>query len=922
MKASPPRRGLTGQHPSTRGPALVAMALMALWTAACGDGGTTAPIPNLAPLASGSISPRTVAAGETVAVNASDYFTDPDGDALTFTATSSNATSASVAVSGGVVTVTAVAAGVANVTVTARALDGLSAQQSFTVTVQNRAPVARDSIPEQTLFMGDTASVNMAAYFHDPDGDALSYSVANSDEAVASASVSGSLVSLKAATRGTSTVTVTARDPGGLSARQDFAVTVPNREPIALDSIPSQILFVDQTVELDLSSYFDDLDGDALSYAAGSSNGAVVLAVVSGGGFAMLAMSAGTALVTVTANDPGGLCAHLSFQVTVEAQAPVAITGIDPSVLIEGASATITGSGFEANAGLNQVTIGGLPATVTSASTTRLSITVPWSDCLPPRREELRVAVGSKSDVRTVAVAPLSAEDMELDPGWYRVTHAGNGCLQLPGDASGGEFLIGVASTSENPARVTGVTLTGTPGDATVVAAAASGTVVAMARPQQDVVTGGLELGQFALRRTTRGPGSSAPAFDQAADPVRRDWERHGEIMAESEALIRRLGTPGPIPPTMLARSTTAAAADTFAFYAGGHSCTDRSIVRAVVRYVGNHAIWLDDVENPSASFTEQEFAELDGFYASDIRPVHDGYFGQLTDIDDLGRIVILMTKEVNREDDVDAGSFTGGWVWPGDLYAKSQCMTSNQGEIFYGRVPDPDGVFGDQWTKQRTLDYYPSLMAHEITHLIQFGYSAHGSARYNSWELEGGATLAEQLVAYRLFGHGSGQDLGWNAYNTSDESRSWYWDWIGDIARFLGWDSDGDGTGRVRYAPEQCTWIGQPDEGNTGPCKAPFRAVYGVPSMVYRYAMDRWGDEYPGGETAMMTRFTQSAHEGFASLEDISAWRIEQILADFYMTLWGDLNGYNMYGMASWNLHDGVAPLIRTPFHLGQPRR
>ena len=127
-----------------------ATALLVLWTAACGDGGTgpaPAPAPNRAPLASGSISPQTVVAGQTVMVNVASYFTDPDGDALIFTAASSNAATASVSVSGSVVTVTAAARGIATVTVTARDPGGMSAQLTFTVTVPNQAPVAVDAVP-------------------------------------------------------------------------------------------------------------------------------------------------------------------------------------------------------------------------------------------------------------------------------------------------------------------------------------------------------------------------------------------------------------------------------------------------------------------------------------------------------------------------------------------------------------------------------------------------------------------------------------------------------------------------------------------------------------------------------------------------------------------------------------------------------
>ena len=187
------RRALATQSPSRRIVVRAATALIVLWTAACGDGGTglaPAPAPNRAPLASGSISPSNGSrAGQTVMVNVASYFTDPDGDALIFTAASSNAATASVSVSGSVVTVTAAARGVATVTVTARDPGGMSAQSTFTVTAPNQAPIAVDAVPAQSIFVGDTASVDVSAYFNDPDGDALSYSVANSDATVVSASV-------------------------------------------------------------------------------------------------------------------------------------------------------------------------------------------------------------------------------------------------------------------------------------------------------------------------------------------------------------------------------------------------------------------------------------------------------------------------------------------------------------------------------------------------------------------------------------------------------------------------------------------------------------------------------------------------------------------------------------------------------------
>ena len=185
------------------GVATCGLALVVTVAAACGDGGTTTPgpdpdPPNRPPVATGSIPPQTVTAGQTITIDVSGYFDDPDGDALTYTAETSDANVVTASAAGSSVVVAGLARGTAMVTVTARDPGGLAAQQSFPVTVPNRSPIGVGTIPDQELKPGDTVTGDVSAYFNDPDGDTLSYEATSSDEGVATATISGNSLTIAA----------------------------------------------------------------------------------------------------------------------------------------------------------------------------------------------------------------------------------------------------------------------------------------------------------------------------------------------------------------------------------------------------------------------------------------------------------------------------------------------------------------------------------------------------------------------------------------------------------------------------------------------------------------------------------------------------------------------------------------------------
>lgn len=192
---------------------------------------------NQAPVVAQRLTDGTVQQGGTLRYSRiSGVFSDPDGDRLTITA-SSNATGfATVRVSGDDLIITGVQAfttGAVTITVTARDPSGLTAIQNFAVLVtapDNGAPVVRGSFGDGTVEEGEEITyANISRQFSDPDGDQLRFTATSSHPSYATARISGDTLHVRGVqsfTSGSVRITVTARDPGGLTASTTFSVRV------------------------------------------------------------------------------------------------------------------------------------------------------------------------------------------------------------------------------------------------------------------------------------------------------------------------------------------------------------------------------------------------------------------------------------------------------------------------------------------------------------------------------------------------------------------------------------------------------------------------------------------------------------------------------------------------------------------------
>ena len=303
------------------------------------------------PAVASAIGDLTLELGGTQDISLSSVFTDADGDALTFAATSSDPDVANPLEFHGTLTVIGGSAGSATVTVTAQDSDGNQASDQFDVTVvaappPNQAPTVSSQIGDVTIVAeSGTQDVSLTGVFADADSDALTITATSSDEAKATVSVNSgySTLTVNAQARGTATITVTASDGNGGTVSETFTVRVKAAPLVATAISDVGGLEAGNTQEVSLAGVFRDPDGDTLTITATSSdnNIATVTVAADQSKLTLTGVAEGTATITVVAQDSDGNRVSDGFEVSVEPK-PESPTGAPtvanplPDISLEG----------------------------------------------------------------------------------------------------------------------------------------------------------------------------------------------------------------------------------------------------------------------------------------------------------------------------------------------------------------------------------------------------------------------------------------------------------------------------------------------------------------------------------------------------------------------------------------------------------
>ncbi len=189
-----------------------------------------------------------------------------------------------------------------------------------------------------------------------------------------------------------------------------------------------------------------------------------------------------------------------------------------------------------------------------------------------------------------------------------------------------------------------------------------------------------------------------------------------------------------------------------------GNTCfSAKQLHGAVVVAVLPHTIVLSDTLSPAGGYTSEEMTAFGQSFDTIGYALDTTNFGAATDIDGNERVAILFTPGVNVIP-APAGARVGGISTARDLFPVSTCPASNEGEMFYMPVPDPDKTInGNYAIKSDIARPVLSTLVHEFQHLINDGrriYVNNASSAEEVWLNEGLSHIAEELLYYRISGN------------------------------------------------------------------------------------------------------------------------------------------------------------------------
>ena len=336
-------------------------------------------------------------------------------------------------------------------------------------------------------------------------------------------------------------------------------------------------------------------------------------------------------------------------------------------------------------------------------------------------------------------------------------------------------------------------------------------------------------------------------------------------------------------------------------------ACTSITTRTGRVVAVTARAIVVADTGNPAGGFSDADYGRFATAYDTLIAPVEDANFGTPTDIDANGKVVLFFTRAVNELSPPDGISYVAGYFNPRDLLPKyysgqAYCPSSNERELFYMPVPDPDGVVNGTKMSFGLIDSLTiGTLAHENQHLVNFGrrlYVNNAFVDEDPWLNEGLSDIAEELVFYRAAGLSPRQNIGGDRFGAQPFDGLFKMYMGPNFARlsvFLGEPQS--------YSPYSSNY----DAGTSGATWA-----------FLRYAADQSGS----AESDLWLRLTNSQVGGFDNLFAVLGANLGDLLNAWAVSVYTDDDAPGVdavYTQPSWNFRSAfpAQPTAAQPYPL-----
>ncbi|MBS1833915.1 MAG: Ig-like domain-containing protein, partial [Acidobacteria bacterium] len=385
-------------------------------------------------------------------------------------------------------------------------------------------------------------------------------------------------------------------------------------------------------------------------------------------------MGPGTAVISATSEGVVG-----SASIAVPVQPPVTISTINPSPLSRGISATVTGSNFARRVSDNQVSVAGISAQVLSSTATQLQFRVPSSGLPCQTTAPSTVAVARLGSTAVSASVPLTVQStrtlsLGAEPLYLDASNAA--CISVAVTA-GQEYLIAASNAQTSATSLAGFDLIATN---TVPAADVSRIQI---EPLRDASQAPRAVSTRSLQQVPL--GAPVDPHLSLVERNRAEFARHGSPVA-AMAAARRSRLSADRASRNISTTLGALSAVRVPDLSATDFCNSYATIQARTVYVGQKSIVVEDLASPLAGQIDSYLTQIGQQFDTQQYPVLTNYFGNPlaldSQLDNNGRLVMVFSPKINLVSGVL------GFVVSCDLYPQTMLSSSNEGELFYARIP------------------------------------------------------------------------------------------------------------------------------------------------------------------------------------------------------------------------------------------